>query len=170
MPGAKLAVSVLVRASESATRGFPLRRLNIGVLVVLVTVAALAGACGSKKAANTAAPPSLPGLSTPSTTTAGPTTSIKATEECRLLAAFRQAEYGVGVAPKDQQQKYVDGSVAFAEQIRAKVPAIAADVDALVAAVKSLAQTGATTPEEKANVEKANANLAKWWDATCVVT
>ncbi|MCX7619715.1 MAG: hypothetical protein N2037_02585 [Acidimicrobiales bacterium] len=137
---------------------------------MLFAVALIVGACGSKKATNTSAPPSLPGLSTPSTTAAGPTTSIKATEECRLLAAFRQAEYGVGVAPKDQQQKYVDGAVAYAEQIRAKVPTISADVDALLAAVKSLAQTGATTPEEKSSVEKANANLAKWWDSTCVVT
>lgn len=147
-----------------------MRRLNIGVLAVLFALTLLSSACGSKKAANTTAPPSLPGLSTPSTSAVGPTTSIKSTEECRLLAAFRQAEYGVAAAPKDQQQKYVDGTVAYAEQIRAKVPTIAADIDALVAAVKSLAQTGATTPEEKANVEKANTNLSKWWDSTCVVT
>lgn len=159
-----------VRGRVRLHGGFPLRRLNIGVLAVLFALALLSSACGGKKASTTTAPPSLPGLSTPSTSVAGPTTSIKATEECRLLAAFRQAEYGVAAAPKDQQQKYVDGTVAYAEQIRAKVPTIAADVDVLVGAVKSLAQTGATTPEEKTNVEKANANLSKWWDSTCVVT
>ena len=142
------------------------------LVLVTIVLAFGAAACGSKL--DDSSTPTLPSASGEPTTTAAttetgdPQPTFKPLEECAALNAFRLAEFGAGMAPEADRQQYVDAVNTAAAAVKEKAPDIAADIDPLVAAVNSLTSTGATTPEEKAAVDTANANIDQWWQDTCL--
>lgn len=149
-------------------------RRSIALVTLTLVLAVGAAACGSKKESGSSTP-TLPGSGGVSTSAGGVTTAsvapastFKPTEECSAINAFRLAEFGVGMAPTDKQQAYIDAMNSTAATVKTKVPAIADSIDPLVQAATTLSSTGATTPEQKTSVEAANAKVTEYWDANCV--